>query len=105
METPGTMARFLPALLLAAAVLPLACTSTEVHSARADSGAAAESMQWSAQDVETLRSVGAAQISPDGKQVAYTLSVPRTAWKDEDGTPWTELHVLDVESGASRPFL
>lgn len=100
------MTRLLPTFLLSAlALLGGACTSTEVHSARADSGAAAESMQWSAQDVETLRSVGAAQISPDGKQVAYTLSVPRTAWKDEDGTPWTELHVLDVESGASRAFV
>lgn len=86
-------------------VLGCASSSADVRAARADAAAESASFSWSPQDVETLRAVSTAQISPDGKQVAYTLSVPRTAWKDEDGTPWTELHVLDVESGASRPFV
>ncbi len=106
-ETPRLMARLLPRFLFLAALLPgLACTTTEVRSARIDdAGAEAASFSWSPQDVETLRSVAAAALSPDGARVAYTLAVPRTAWKDEDGTPWIELHVLDVASGASRPFV
>jgi dipeptidyl aminopeptidase/acylaminoacyl peptidase len=56
-------------------------------------------------DVARLRSVTAAAMSPDGARVAYVLSVPRTPMQDEDGTAWTELHVLDVASGASRPYV
>jgi len=55
--------------------------------------------------VAALRSVTSAQISPDGSKVAYVLSVPRAAGKDEDGTAWTELHLLDVETGRSTPFI
>lgn len=51
-----------------------------------------------------LRSVSAAVISPDGARIAYTLSVPRKAGVDEDGLPWTELHVVDRATGVSRPY-
>lgn len=103
------MARSAPRLvLLLAGLAPAfaACTtsSSDLRAAR-DAQAEPAPFTWSPHDVETLRAAGSAQISPDGTQVAYTLVVPRTAWKDEDGTPWTELHVLDVASGASRPFV
>lgn len=55
--------------------------------------------------IATLRSVAAAEISPDGKQIAYTLSVPRKPGEDEDGAPWTELYVLDNDSGRTRAFV
>jgi dipeptidyl aminopeptidase/acylaminoacyl peptidase len=55
--------------------------------------------------VARLRSVGAAQISPDGRLVAYTLNVPREAGVDDDGSAWSELHVLDVASGRQRAFI
>ncbi len=55
--------------------------------------------------VALLRSVGAAAVSPDGARVAYTLAVPRKPMVDDDGPAWSELHVLDVASGASRPFV
>ncbi|MCY2961839.1 MAG: S9 family peptidase [Planctomycetota bacterium] len=96
---------FLPLLFLAAPFLGSACSTSQVRTARADSQVEAATMSWSPQDVETLRSVTAVALSPDGAQVAYTLAVPRTAWKDEDGTPWIELHVLDFASGVSRPFV
>ena len=51
-----------------------------------------------------LRSVTTAKISPDGKQVAYVLSVPRHPLKDDDGPAWSELHVVN-EAGESRPFI
>jgi len=97
--------RFVLLLAALAPVFGCATSSSDVRAARADDQVESTSMSWTPQDVETLRSVGTAEISPDGARVAYTLAVPRTAWKDEDGTPWTELHVLDVASGVSRPFL
>ena len=64
-----------------------------------------------AQDVLTphrvaeLCSVSSTVVSPDGKLVAYTLSVPRKAGVEDDGPPWSELHVTDFLSGADRPFI
>lgn len=51
-----------------------------------------------------LRAVSAARISPDGKSVAYVLSVPRTPFADEDGGNWSELHVVGPD-GKSRPYI
>lgn len=55
--------------------------------------------------VARLRLVTSAHPSPDGRLLAYTLSVPRDPGVDEDGSAWTELHLYDVASGASRPFV
>jgi dipeptidyl aminopeptidase/acylaminoacyl peptidase len=55
--------------------------------------------------VAETRSVTSAAMSPDGKQVAYVVSVPRKPLAEDDGLPWTELYVLDVASGATRPFV
>jgi len=52
-----------------------------------------------------LRSVVAAEISPDGAKIAYVLAVPRKPLVDEDGGAWTELHIVDVASGASRAYV
>ena len=55
-------------------------------------------------DVARIRLVTSAKISPDGRLIAYTLSVPRRPGKDEDGRAWSELHVVDTQ-GTSRPFV
>ncbi len=54
--------------------------------------------------VAKLQSVRSAEISPDGRYIAYTLSVPRRPYEDESGSAWSELHVVD-SSGVSRPFI
>jgi dipeptidyl aminopeptidase/acylaminoacyl peptidase len=54
--------------------------------------------------VARIRSVGSVRISPDGKLIAYTLSVPRPVYADDDGSAWSELHVVD-RAGQSRPFV
>jgi dipeptidyl aminopeptidase/acylaminoacyl peptidase len=56
-------------------------------------------------DVAQMRSVGSVAISPDGSMVAYTVSVPRLPFEDENGRAWAELHVFDRETGESRPFV
>ncbi len=52
----------------------------------------------------TLSYVGSAAVSPNGKYLAYTKVVPRNPLKDEDGSAWVELHVVD-DAGRSRPFV
>src|SRR5258708_7595644 len=65
----------------------------------------AQSDVWTPRTVEKLKSVTAAQMSPDGAHVAYALSVPRIAGTDEDGAAWTEMHVLETADGRDRPFV
>jgi dipeptidyl aminopeptidase/acylaminoacyl peptidase len=58
------------------------------------------------QRVAEIRSVTAAQLSPDGRQTAYTLSVPRAPGTDDDGEAWAELWLLGAEPDAKpRPFV
>ena len=54
--------------------------------------------------VARLRYVAAAEMSPDGKHVAYVLSVPRRPFVEDDGPAWSELHVVD-DQGNSRPYV
>jgi dipeptidyl aminopeptidase/acylaminoacyl peptidase len=59
---------------------------------------------WTPHHVARVRTVTAVHISPDGGQVAYTLSVPRRPLVDEDGGPWSELHIVTPD-GTTRPFV
>jgi len=54
--------------------------------------------------VAKLRTVTAAEISPDGSRVAYVLSVPRRPLEDEDGPPWAQLLVVGKD-GVSRAYV
>lgn len=54
--------------------------------------------------VAEVRAVGRAGISPDGRHVAYLLSVPRSPGVDDDGPAWSELH-LGSREGGSRGFV
>lgn len=56
-------------------------------------------------DVSRMKSVSSQAISPDGKSIAYTLRVQRDPLKGKNGSAWTELHVVDSETGKSRPFI
>jgi dipeptidyl aminopeptidase/acylaminoacyl peptidase len=56
------------------------------------------------EDVNSLKQVTAARLSPDGERIAYLLQVPREIYKDTDGPPYHELHVTDFE-GNSKPYV
>jgi len=56
------------------------------------------------EQIAELREVSGAVISPDGEQIAYTVSVPRDLNEQEDGPAWSELHLLDRQ-GDARPFI
>ncbi|MEN1727894.1 MAG: hypothetical protein AAGJ52_05585, partial [Pseudomonadota bacterium] len=66
------------------------------------SSAAADAMTLA--DIARLQGVGQVEISPDGRHVAYTVSVPRNLREEDDGTAWSELHVLGP-NGDSVEFI
>ena len=55
-------------------------------------------------DVAKIQTVTSVAISPDGKHIAYTLSVPRDPLTEKDGPARNHLHVVDL-AGNSRPFV
>jgi dipeptidyl aminopeptidase/acylaminoacyl peptidase len=54
--------------------------------------------------VAELQLMTAAAISPDGTKVAALRRVPRTLFEEESGSSWTELYLVDRETGESRPY-
>jgi dipeptidyl aminopeptidase/acylaminoacyl peptidase len=66
--------------------------------------AAVDGQLFTPREVVTLERVIAAEMSPDGRSIAYLLRVPR-ALDEEDAPADVELHVVDVATGASRPFV
>jgi len=56
------------------------------------------------EETVTLSHVGQAEISPNGKYVAYTLVNPRIPYIDDDGSHFVELHLTDLD-GNTRPFI
>ncbi len=56
------------------------------------------------QDAAKMRNVLEVSISPNGRQIAYTLSVPRNPLKGDNGAAWRELHLVN-QQGQSRPFI
>ncbi len=66
--------------------------------------ASGQSKPLSLKEVVSLKVVTEARMSPKGDEIAYLLSVPRAIYKDDDGRPYRELHVVDF-SGASRSYV
>jgi dipeptidyl aminopeptidase/acylaminoacyl peptidase len=55
-------------------------------------------------DVLSYKRVGEVALSPDGRWIAYTVSVQRAA-TDEAGGAYSELWLVPAAGGASRPFI
>lgn len=68
-------------------------------------GAQAEGL--SSLDVARLKLVGGADISPDGRYIAYTVSEPKdpSAKDFKNGKARAVLHMYDVDSGRDRVFI
>ncbi len=67
-------------------------------------GASAATGGMTLEQIATTRAVTQAQVSPDGGNVAYLLSVPRTLGVGPDGPARSELHVVDA-AGHTRGFV
>jgi dipeptidyl aminopeptidase/acylaminoacyl peptidase len=52
-----------------------------------------------------IQTITRAEMSPDGTKVAVVRSVPRPLFADNDGTPWSELLVIDLATGDEHPFV
>jgi len=68
------------------------------------STASAQSTGMSLEEIVSLKRVAGAWMSPKADRIAYLLAVPRELYKEEDGKPHHELHVVDLE-GMSRPYV
>jgi dipeptidyl aminopeptidase/acylaminoacyl peptidase len=55
------------------------------------------------EQVAQIETVTSSMVSDDGSMVAYTLSVPADPYQENVGAS-TELHILDVETGVSKPY-
>jgi len=64
----------------------------------------AQAAALSLEEIVSLKQVTGVYMSPKGDQIAYLLSVPREIYKDDDGRPYHELHVVDFD-GISRPYV
>ena len=64
----------------------------------------AQSTGLSLEEIIDLKRVAGAYMSPAGDKIAYLLSVPRELYKEDDGRPHRELHVVDLD-GVSRPYV
>lgn len=53
--------------------------------------------------VAKLQSVGSSDISPDGKYIAFTVSVPSDPYKENESAK-NYLHVYDTETGSVKPY-
>ncbi len=67
--------------------------------------AAAQDAVLTPAKVARLKTVTSVAISADGAHLAYTLSVPREPMVDDDGVPWTELHVIDNATNQDRTYV
>lgn len=65
---------------------------------------AAAAPPLSPEDVLSLKTAASAEMSPDGRWIAYTVRVPRGA-KDKPGSDYQELYVASVKTGEIRPFV
>ena len=82
-------------------VSSLVLLAAGLHAARAPAGEV-----FTPEHVARLRYVTSARISPDGRHIACSLSVPRRPFEDEDGPAWSELHVIrpDGKQAAFRDY-
>ena len=51
----------------------------------------------SLEEIVSLNRVTGIYMSPKGDQIAYLLSVPREIYKDDNGKPYHELHVVNFD--------
>lgn len=57
-----------------------------------------------AEEVIGLQQVAQVQVSPSGDHVAFTRTVPRELYKEENGLHWSELYLVD-DKGVERPYI
>lgn len=68
------------------------------------SGLTAQAAPLTLEDVNSLQQVVTARMNPAGDRIAYMLQVPRKIYVDDDGKPYHELHVTDLQ-GNSIPYV
>jgi dipeptidyl aminopeptidase/acylaminoacyl peptidase len=104
--TPGSVAAVVLLALLISAPAPVVAQATASVGATEPVQAAVQAPKVMTPElVAKIRSVGSAVMSPSGTHVAYSVQVQRKPFVHDDGPAWMELHVLDLATGESRPYV
>lgn len=82
----------------------LVAVATAILAVSAIAGPTVAQDVFTVEDLFSLKFATSARISPDGKWIAYTVSVPREVGK-KAGSRYTELYVVSTKSGEIRPFV
>ena len=85
-----------PLALLLSALLPMAALAQS---------ASAPDHQLQPWQIAQLSSVASVHVAPDGNTAAYILSVQRKPLEHDSGPAWAELHLVELETGESRPYI
>ena len=64
--------------------------------------ASGQSNGYTKEDAVRRKTVLSARMSPDGQNIAYVLNVPRDPYDEDDGSAWTELHVVGADGEDGR---
>ncbi len=91
-------------LLGLALILPLESNTATMATAQ-QVQVASQARVLTPKDVARIRAVGELAIRPSGDLIAYTVSVPRQPGRDENGSAWSELHVVNFDGTQQRVFV
>ncbi|HSG81616.1 MAG TPA: hypothetical protein VLC48_05165, partial [Gemmatimonadota bacterium] len=89
-------------ILLLSAAAPVTSEARPVLQVQAETP---EARPLTPKDVARLHSAAELAIRPDGSAIAYTLSVPRTPGRGENGAAWAPLHMVTFDAGDDRTFV
>ena len=59
---------------------------------------------FTSHDIFKINSVSQTVVSPDGKHIAYTVSIPRP-FTDKPGSSYKELYILNLKTGESKKYI
>jgi dipeptidyl aminopeptidase/acylaminoacyl peptidase len=100
----GKSSRIVRHKIRSGSAMPGWCFLTVLSAITLGAPALAENGGLTPEQLAKVKRVIDVQMSPDGQHVAYRLLIPRIPFKDDDGSAWIELHVVNP-AGASRPFI
>ena len=64
----------------------------------------AQNEGFTSHDLFKINAVSQTIVSPDGKNIAYTVNIPRP-FTDKPGSSYKELYIFNVKTGESKKYI